>query len=128
MTGAGPCDYPRDREGTALISEFTEPRPYVKARAALIVVASVAAIVVALMVFRIRVAPVDATPHFGDQEVETQVFVVGDEIDLKLPDGDASQRTVDLRAVSESPRPHPDGNHRCTGLRQSRVRTRWSTP
>lgn len=85
MTGAGPCDYTRDREGTALISEFTEPRPYAKARAALIVVASVAAIVVALMVFRIRVAPVDATPHFGYQEVETQVYVVGDEIELKLP-------------------------------------------
>ena len=73
------------REGTALISEFTEPRPHAKARAALIVVASVAAVVAALLVFRIRVAPEDARPHFGNQEVETQIYVVGDEIELKLP-------------------------------------------
>ena len=70
MTGPGPCDYTRDREDAALISEFMEPRPHAKARAALIVVASVAPIVAALMVFRIRVAPEDARPHFGDQEVE----------------------------------------------------------
>ena len=44
-----------------------------------------AAILVALVVFRIRVAPQDARPHFGDQRVATQVFVVGDEIDLDLP-------------------------------------------
>ena len=73
------------REDAALISEFTEPRPHAKARSALIVVASVAAIMVALLVFRIRVAPEDARPNFGDQRVATQVFVVGDEIDLDLP-------------------------------------------
>ncbi len=81
MTGPATGDYTRDREGTALISEFTEPRPHAKARAALIVVASVAA----LLVFRIRVAPEDARPHFGNQEVETQVYVVGDKVELKLP-------------------------------------------
>ena len=85
MTGAGPCDYTRDGEGTALISEFTEPRPYAKTRAALIVVASLAAILVALIAFNVRVAPEDARPHFGDQRVATQVFVAGDEIDLELP-------------------------------------------
>lgn len=73
------------REGAALIREFTEPRPYAKTRAALIVAASVAAILAALLVFRIRVAPEDARPHFGDQRVATQVLVVGDEIDLDLP-------------------------------------------
>ena len=68
-----------------MISEFTEPRPHAKARAALIVVASATAILVALILFNIRVAPENAAPHFGDQRVDTQVYVVGDEIELKLP-------------------------------------------
>ena len=85
MTGAGPCDYTRDREGTALISEFTEPRPHATARGALIVVASVAALAAALVAVNVRVAPEDARPHFGDQKVDAQVYVVGDEIELKLP-------------------------------------------
>jgi len=85
VTGPGTGDYTRDREGTALISDFTEPRPHAKARAALIVVASVAAVVAALVVFRIRVAPEDARPHFRDERVEAQVYVVGEEIELKLP-------------------------------------------
>ena len=73
------------REDAALISERTEPRPYAKTQAALIVFASVAAILAALLVFRIRVAPQDARPHFGSQSVDTQVYLVGEEIELKLP-------------------------------------------
>ena len=85
VTGPGTCDYTRDREDAALISEFMEPRPHAKARAALIVVASVAAIAAALLGFHVRVAPEDAKPDFGDQRVDTQVYVVGDEVQLKLP-------------------------------------------
>ena len=68
-----------------MITESTEPQPHAKARAILIVVASVGAILVALIAFNVRVAPEDARPHFGDQRVATQVFLVGDEIDLELP-------------------------------------------
>ena len=68
-----------------MITESMQPQPHAKARAILIVVASVAAILAALIVFNVRVAPEDARPHFGDQRVATQVFVVGDEIDLELP-------------------------------------------
>ena len=68
-----------------MISEFREPQPHAKARATLIVVASVTAILVALVVFNVRVSPQNAAPHFGDQRVDTQVYVVGDEIELKLP-------------------------------------------
>ena len=68
-----------------MITESMQPQPHAKARAILIVIASVAAILAALIVFNVRVAPEDARPHFGDQRVATQVFVVGDEIDLELP-------------------------------------------
>jgi hypothetical protein len=68
-----------------MISEFTEPRPHAKARAILIVVASVAAILIALAMFKVRVAPENAAPHFGDQRVDTRVYVVGGEVELKLP-------------------------------------------
>ncbi len=85
MTVPGTCDYTRDREKAALISDIMEPRPHAKARAALIVVASVAAIAAALLGFHVRVAPEDAKPDFGDQRVDTQVYVAGDEVQLKLP-------------------------------------------
>ena len=68
-----------------MITQSTEPQPHAKAHAILIVVASVGAILVALIAFNVRVAPEDARPHFGDQRVATQVFLVGDEIDLELP-------------------------------------------
>ncbi len=68
-----------------MITESMEPQPHAKARAILIVVGSVAAILVALIAFNVRVAPEDARPHFGDQRVATQVFVIGDAIDLELP-------------------------------------------
>lgn len=68
-----------------MITESMQPQPRAKARAVLIVVASVAAILAALIMFNTRVAPEDARPHFGEQRVATEVFVVGAEIDLDLP-------------------------------------------
>ena len=68
-----------------MITESMEPQPHAKARAILIVAASVAAILVAVIAFNVRVVPEDARPHFGDQRVATQILVVGDEIDLELP-------------------------------------------
>ena len=44
-----------------------------------------AAILAALLGFRIRVAPEDARPHFGGRHVDTQVYAVGDKVELKLP-------------------------------------------
>ena len=35
--------------------------------------------------FKVRVAPENAAPHFGDQRVDTRVYVVGGEVELKLP-------------------------------------------
>ena len=68
-----------------MITESMEPQPHAKARAILIVAASLAAILVAVIAFNVRVVPEDARPHFGDQRVATQILVIGDEIDLELP-------------------------------------------
>lgn len=68
-----------------MISELREPQPHARTRATLIVVASMTAILGALVVFNVRVAPQNAAPHFGDQRVDTPVYAVGHEIELKLP-------------------------------------------
>ena len=68
-----------------MITESMEPQPRAKVRAVLIVVTSLAAIMVALLAVNVRVAPQGARPHFGSQSVDTQVYLVGEEIELKLP-------------------------------------------
>jgi hypothetical protein len=68
-----------------MITDSMEPQPHARARAVLIVAATVATILVALLVLDDRIAPENAAPDFGGQRVDTQVLVTGAEVDLELP-------------------------------------------
>ena len=67
-----------------MIRVFREWHPYSKERAVLIVVTPVAVKLVALAVVNVRGATVETGPQCGRQRAYTQVYVVGDEIELKL--------------------------------------------
>ena len=68
-----------------MIREITEPKPHARLKAALIGVGSVAAMLVALIVLSPYLFPQDARPSFGDQRIDDQAYLVGREIEVKLP-------------------------------------------